>query len=75
MEALTRLVGGKGTIVTRGMPVGIDHGAAQQVVLGCQHVALAIHLHECGTVVATDVEHHSVGVGAIGHMAIDALSK
>ena len=57
------------------MPVGIDHGAAQKVVLGSQHVALSVHLHQRGTVVAADVEHHAVGVGAVGHVTVHALAQ
>ena len=74
VEALSGLVGREGDVASRGMPVGIDHGTAQQFVLGLQPFALAVLLNHGGAVVATHVEDKLVGVGAVGGVAVEAGS-
>ena len=57
------------------MPIRIDHRTAQQVVLGSQHVALAVHLNQRSAMISADMKRHTIGIGAVGHVAVHTLTQ
>ena len=72
MESLTRLVGGEGAVFPTRMPIGIDHRATQQVVLGLQPLALPVYLEHRCPMITTDVEDELLGIRLIRTVAVDA---
>ena len=75
MESLTRLVGGEGAVFPTRMPIGIDHRAAQQVVLGLQPLALSVYLEHRCPMITTDVEDELLGIRLVGCMAVDTHAR
>ena len=74
MEGLEGLVGGEGAIAATRVPIGIDHRSAEKVTLGHEHFIAAVVMNDCGTIGTTDVEDILVWQGAVGGMAVDALT-
>ena len=72
MEALARLVGAVGAVLAGGVPVRIDHRAAQLVVGGLEPFTFAVLLHHGGTMLAAYMEGKLAGVGLVGGMAVVA---
>ena len=75
METLVSLVRRVGTILARWVPVGIDHGAVERVVLRLEPLVLSVVADEGGAVVAADVERDVVGVCAVLRVAVDAGAR
>ena len=74
METLVGLVGAVGNPLSRWMPIGIDHGAFERVVLRFQYFHVSVLRYECAAIGATDVEGELLGRSAVACVAVEACA-
>ena len=74
METLVGLVGAVGNPLSRWMPIGIDHGAFERVVLRFQYFHVSVLRDECAAIGATDVEGELLGRSAVACVAVEACA-